>query len=232
MRRLDRRSLAHWASIVAVLAIVGWVLFRVQIQADRVDALSTALTVEQEALEDRGETPVAPPPDDLIEDPDYTGPPGPQGPPPSDEQVAAAVADYFERNPVEDGESPSPAAIAAAVANYLAENPPEQGEPGPPPTAAQVAAAVEAYLIANPPSPGPAGQPGEDGSDGKDGQDGAQGAPGRAPTAAEIAAAVEAYIEEHPLPMCPQEWPAAVREVLTTNGPAEQLGCFEPDQEE
>lgn len=155
------------------------------------------------------------------------GPPGPAGPPPTDEQVAAAVADFFQRNPVEDGESPSPAAIAAAVTNYLAEHPPEQGEPGPAPTAAQIASAVEAYLIAN---PAPAGPPGPAGADGEDGED------GHTPTAEELAAAaaaaVEAYIEEHPIPVCPAGSSAEPLTVLTTGGTADIVGCVVQDQEE
>jgi len=124
------------------------------------------------------------------------GPQGPAGPPPTDEQVAAAVADFFQRNPVEDGESPSPAAIAVAVTNYLAANPPEQGEPGPAPSAEQIASAVEAYLIEHPAPAGPPGPAGPAGADGEDGED------GESPTAEELAAAaakaVEEYIEEHP----------------------------------
>lgn len=226
MKRPDPRSLIQWGGILLVLVLIGWTLLRVQLQDAQVDALSAALGDEQSAAEARGETPVAPSPDDLIEDPDYTGPPGPagpEGPPPSDEAVYAAVESYFLEHPVEDGRTPSPAEIAAAVSAYLSENPPERGEPGPPPSAEQVAAAVEAYLTANPPVPG---EPGEDG------EDGAQGPPGPGPAPEDIAAAVQAYIEENPLPQCPPEWPAGVREVLTTDGPIEQLGCFEEDQEE
>lgn len=158
------------------------------------------------------------------------GPQGPAGPPPTDEQVAEAVADFFRLNPVEDGESPSPAAIAAAVTNYLAANPPEQGEPGPAPTAAQIASAVEAYLIANPAPAGPPGPAGADGEDGEDGED------GHTPTAEELAAAaaaaVEAYIEEHPIPVCPAGSSAEPLTVLTTGGTADIVGCVVQDQEE
>lgn len=158
------------------------------------------------------------------------GPQGPAGPPPTDEQVAAAVEDFFRLNPVEDGESPSPAAIAAAVTNYLAEHPPEQGEPGPGPTAEQIAAAVEAYLLANPAPAGPQGPAGADGEDGEDGED------GHSPTAEELAAAaataVEAYIEEHPIPVCPSGSSAEPLTVITTGGTADIVGCVIQDQEE
>lgn len=216
-----------WLAGVGVAAVVlGWLLYAVPRQADQIDALESALNDEQSNAEANGLEPVAPPPEELIEDPEYTGPQGPagpEGPPPSDEAVYDAVTAYFIEHPVEDGRTPSAAEIAVAVSSYLTENPPEPGEPGPPPSAEQVAAAVEAYLTANPPA---AGEPGEDG------EDGAQGPAGPPPSAAEIAAEVESYIEEHPLPMCPPEWPAGVREVLTTDGPIEQLGCFEEDQEE
>lgn len=213
MSRTARRRWLDLAAILAALAIAGmlsWLAIAMQLNQERIDALSLALADEQSAAEARGEEPVAPEPGDLIDDPqDYTGPQGPAGPPPSEEAVAAAVADYFAAHPVEDGETPSPAAVAAAVANYLAEHPPERGEPGPPPSAEQVADAVAAYLTANPPPPGPPGADGED---------------GRTPTAEElagqIAAAVEDYLTEHPLPpRCPEGYEFTAATLLTLGGP-------------
>lgn len=223
MKRPDRGSLVQWAGVLAVLVLVGWTLLRVQLQGAQVEALSAALGDEQSAAEARGETPVAPSPDDLIEDPDYRGPQGPPGPPPTDEAVYAAVESYFLEHPVEDGRTPSAAEVAAAVSAYLTENPPEPGEPGPPPSAEQVAAAVEAYLTANPPAPG---EPGEDG------EDGAQGPPGPGPAPEDIAAAVQAYIEEHPLPMCPEGSSAEAITVLTSDGATDVVTCVIQEQEE
>jgi len=207
-------------SLLLCAFVLGWMVVQVQQQVDenshqseQIDALAAALAAEQEAAEDRGETPVAPDPEDLLDDPEYSPEPGPPGPGPSDTQVYAAVSSYFDAHPVEDGEDASPAAIAAAVGNYLTEHPPEQGDPGPPPSGQQVAAAVEAYLIANPP---PAGPPGEDGEDA---------------TPEAIAAAVAAYIETHPLEYCPDGYSLVPHTVITTDGPVDQIDCV-ADQEE
>lgn len=231
MSKTTRRRMADWGWIaVGVLAAVllAWTLTQVQTQADRIDALKEALEDEQSAAEARGETPVAPDPDELIEDPEYRGPKGDPGPPPSDEQVYAAVEAYFEAHPVE-AEAPSPAAIAAAVSNWLSQHPPDQGERGPGPTAQQVAAAVQEYLTLNPP---PAGPPGEDGKDGTDGKDGAEGPQGPGPTPEEIAAEVEAYIEEHPLPICPAGSAAEPHTILTTGGSIDAVVCVRQDEPE
>lgn len=201
---------------VVVSLLLGWVLYSIQVQHERVDVLAQALADEQAAAEDRGETPVAPPPDELIEDPDaeYPPPPGP-----TDEQVLAAVQDYFREHPVEDGKDASPAAIAVAVINYLTEHPPEPGEPGPAPTAEQISAAVADYLAANPP---PSGPPGADGEDGKDAEP---------LTSAEIQAELDAYLAAHPIEMCDPGWEAAVITVLTTGPPTDITTCVRTPEE-
>lgn len=210
-KRRRRLIEATWvAGIVALAVILGWLMYSVRVQQDRVDVLAAALEDEQLAAEDRGEKPVAPSPSDLIDEPTYDGPDGEdqaEGKPPSDAQVLAAIEAYFADHPVKDGEDPSPAEIAAAVANYLIEHPPERGETGPPPSAEQVAEAVATYLTANPPPQGDKGEP------------------GRPPSAEEIAAAVEAYLTDHPIPMCPADTTAEVRTVLTTDGPVDAVIC-------
>ncbi|HEY9415702.1 MAG TPA: hypothetical protein VIQ30_13145 [Pseudonocardia sp.] len=221
MSKLAKRRLGDWAVVAVSILIaiaLGWTVTQVQQQSARndrqseqIDALAGALTAEQEAAEDRGETPVAPEPEELIEDP-HTELPEPRGP--SDEQVYEAVSAYFTAHPVEDGEDASPAMIAAAVGNYLAEHPPEQGEPGPPPDAQQVASAVESYLIEHPP---PAGPPGEDGEDA---------------TPEAIAAEVAAYMETHPLEYCPEGYSLVAHTVLTTEGPTDQVDCVADAPEE
>lgn len=221
MSKTTKRRLADWsawAATVLVAVAIGWTVTQVRQQVDANDhqsqqiaALAAALEAEQEAAEERGETPVAPDPADLLEDPEYSPEPGPSGPPgpgPSDTQVYAAVSAYFAAHPVEDGEDASPAAIAAAVGNYLTEHPPAEGDPGPPPSGDQVAAAVEAYLIEHPP---PAGPPGADGADA---------------TPEAIAAEVAAYIETHPIEDCQIEgYSLLAHTVITTDGPVEQIDC-------
>jgi type II secretory pathway pseudopilin PulG len=229
MSRIAKRRLGDWAVVALCLLIslaLGWTVTLVQQQGDRndrqseqIDALAAALAAEQEAAEDRGETPVAPDPSELLDDPQFEpepGPSGPAGPGPSDSQVYAAVSAYFTAHPVEDGEDgadASPTAIAAAVANYLTANPPAQGDPGPPPSAQQIADAVEAYLTEHPP---PAGPPGADGDDA---------------TPEEIAAQVAAYLDTHPLEYCPDGYSLVAHTVLTTEGPTDQIDCVaEPEE--
>lgn len=209
MRNLLVKVVGRWRAIVAIAGmivvsvVVGYVMYDVEKTKDQVDAISAALADEQQAAEDRGDEPVAPAPSELMDDPTYSPESGGQtGPPPSDEQVRSAIAEYFAEHPIEDGKDATPEQIAAAVAEYLVKNPPERGATGPPPTAEQVAAAVQEYLTANPPPSGPKGD---------------QGDAGRAPTAEEIAAAVEAYIAEHPIDWCPGGSEPQEHEVLTVD---------------
>lgn len=225
MSLIARRRLGDWVVVVAVaLVAVALTLTFVRAeqqahemdqQSDQIEALYRALEAEQEAAVNNGETPVAPAPDELIDDPDAERP-APVGP--SDEQVLAAVESYFRDNPVQDGEDASPAAIAAAVINYLTEHPPAPGEPGPAPTAEQISNAVASHLAANPPPPGP---PGQDGADGED---------GRTPTSAEIQAELDAYLDAHPIEMCDPGWEAAVLTVLTTGPPTEITTCVRQEE--
>ncbi len=221
MRRPDRRALAQWAGIAAILVLVGWVLLRVQLQADRVDALYDALTVEQQGVEDRGDTPVAPDPDELIEDPEAEGPQGPVGPtgPPgpglSDPEVQAALVQYFADHPV--GEEISDAELTAALASLLTEDPDILRD--------QVYAGLAGYLAEHPPAAGPTGPAGADG------EDGAQGEPGPALTTEEIQAAIEAYIAEHPLPVCPEGTAPEAHTVITDAGPVDAVICADQPTE-
>jgi hypothetical protein len=115
--------------------------------------------------------------------------PGPQGPPPTTEQIQAAVDAYLIAHPPPEGRPPNAAEVAAAVASYLTANPPT---PGRPPTAEEISAAVAQYFADNPPPQGPKGDEGQDGE------------PGRPPTAEEIRAAVDSYLAAHPPPQGPK----------------------------
>lgn len=205
-------SLAFAAVLAVLVHEVGAMRHESEVQSQQLDALEQALGDEQSNVEDLGGEPVAPPPEELLADPEYSpspGPSGPAGPGPSDAQVYAAVAAYLADNPV-TAEGPSSAEIAAAVANYLVDYPPG-------PTPEQVATAVAAYLTEHPPA---AGSDGADGSPGPAGPPGPQGEAGRAPTAEEVAAAVEAFMREHPLPAsCPDGYAFEARTLLTLDGP-------------
>ncbi len=105
---------------------------------------------------------------------------GRDGPPPTPEQIQAAVRAELALNPPPAGRSPSAGEVAAIVAQFLTANPPA---PGRAPTAGEIEAAVTAYFAANPVT---------------NGVDGDDGEPGRAPTPEEIRAAVEAELAENP----------------------------------
>lgn len=216
-----RRAIVHWSQILLVLVAIAAVLWRSEVQEARVDSLFAALGDEQSAAQERGETPVAPAPEDLIEDPDYTGPAGPTGPPgpgPSDAQVRAAVAAYLSDNPITP-EGPSPAEIATAVANYLRDYPPG-------PTPEQVAEAVASYLTENPPAAGADGSDGADGAAGPPGPRGPQGDPGPPPSAEDVAAAVQEWMEQNPFPDCYEDgWVWEPYTVVTTVGGVDTVLC-------
>lgn len=201
------------AILLAAFALV-WTAVQSERQGSQIEALYAALGDEQSAAEQRGEEPVAPPPEDLIEDPEYDEPATPEPRGPTDAQVYEAVQAYFEAHPV-TADGPSAAEIAAAVADYLAEFPPG-------PTAEQVSTAVAAYLTANPPAPGEDGQVGASGPPGPAGE---QGAPGRAPTPEEIAAEVQDYMTEHPLPVCPEGAAPEAHTIVTAEGPVDAVIC-------
>ncbi|GAA2159443.1 hypothetical protein [Glycomyces lechevalierae] len=223
-----RRVVVAVAGIVLAALALVWTGFQTERQGAQIDALYEALTVEQQGVEDRGESPIAPPPEELIDDPDAEipagppGPPGPSGPPGpgvSEDDLDAAVARHFEKYPYQ-GEL-SPAELAAAFAALLTEHPDAVND--------QIYAAISTYLTENPPPPGP---PGADGQDGADGADGAQGEPGRPPTKDEIRTEVEAYIEENGLPICPPDAPAGPLTVVTPGGPVDIIACIVPNQPE
>lgn len=209
-----RRIVVSAAAILLAALTLAWTFVLDNRQGAQIDALYDALAAEQQAAEDRGEQPVAPAPEELLEDPG-AAPPNPVGP--SDDQVLAAVEAYFAVHPVEDGEDASPAQITTAVVNYLTEHPPEPGEPGPAPTEEQVLSAVATYLSENPPPQGPQGPAGADGED------------GHTPTSEEIQAELAAYLEEHPIDRCDPGWEYAVLEVFTTGPPTEITTCVRAD---
>lgn len=193
----------QWIAIVAVVALVGYVLYSVNVQRLRVAALAEALTAEQDAAKARGEEPVADDPEDLIDDPGPTDPLGP-----SDAQVDEAVRAYFAEHPAPDGDVPE-ADLVAAVARYFADNPVtdgKNGEAGPGPTDEQVSAAVARYFEANPVQPGEQGEKGETGE------------AGRPPTPEEIGAAVQDWISENGLPACPDGTAPEAHTLLTLDG--------------
>lgn len=114
------------------------------------------------------------------------GPQGPQGPGPSDDQIAVAVERYCAANGCMGPAGPAPSAlqVAEAVASYCdargecrgdagtAGTPGETGATGPQgpgPTDGQIATAVESYCSAHDGCRGPAGTDGQQGETGPPG---------------------------------------------------------------
>jgi hypothetical protein len=230
LARVDGAKARDWSKIAAILAAIGVVLYLFHLQGAQIAALDAALGDEQANAEDHGIEPVAPPAEELLDDPNYSGPQGPQGEPgpgPSDAQVYAAVADYLAAHPV-TADGPSSAQIAAAVAAYLSDYPPG-------PTPEQVSAAVAAYLTEHPPAAGADGADGTNGVDGSPGPTGPagptgpQGEAGPPPSAEEVAAAVEAFMRDNPLPArCPDGYEFTAATLVTLSGPPlESVVCAE-----
>jgi len=219
MKRPDRRAVGHWSKTIALLVLIAFVWYSGELQKARIDALANALTTEQQATENRGETPVAPDPQDLIQDPEAEAPAGPTREE-LDEAVHDAVEAYFRENPLPDNATAAEiaAGIASAVADYIADNP-EATAPSREQLAAAAEVAVTAYLAEHPPADG------NNGTDGATGPPGPQGDPGPAPTREALIAAVQAYIAENPIPVCLPGYAPEERTLIATDGPVDSMPC-------
>lgn len=146
------------------------------------DAIS-ALEAANKDLQQRGQAPVAPPPDLQAGETLVAAATArvlaslPPAPMPTKEQVGNAVASYLVTNPA----SVSPTLIANAVSAYLTANPPAPGAKG---------------------EPGNKGDPGEPGAPGQPGQKGADGADGHTPTPEEIMAVFNQAAAQNPDLLC------------------------------
>ena len=142
--------------------------------AAAVDKQQAALEKANRRLVDAGKPPVTPPPTPSV----VTGPQGVQGvpgPPPTSAAVLQAVTLYCAVHSC--SEPPSDPQVAAAVAGYCANGRCQgaagpqgatgaQGPQGPGPTETQIAAAVANYCSTSDRCRGTKGDPGEDGQDG------------------------------------------------------------------
>lgn len=114
--------------------------------------------------------------------PGIKGDTGPQGPPPTPEQVAQAVYDYCANTGICEGKAPSMSTVFAAVSQYCNDGKCKgedgaNGKDAPPVTSAQIQNAVVNYC-ANGNCTGPKGDTGEAGPIGPTGPAGAAGNPG------------------------------------------------------
>lgn len=184
-----RRNLVPWIVAGLVMAVLGvgsaFVLHDVESTDEELAATDAQLAIAVEELaEARGETqaltaavdalraqveaageePVAPAPDEIVEDAPGETPPR-AAPPLTAAQIRAAVSAVFTDNPDVPEDQ-----VVGAVTAYLTANPPPPGPPGedadPPaeprePTAEEIFIAVSAYC-ANDACRGPAGADGTD----------------------------------------------------------------------
>lgn len=171
--RINRRSLGVYAAAVVAGALLGWLVWANQMRGDQITALSRALDQQRGQAQRSGQTPVAPPPAQILASPQIVkGEPGVAGP------VGRGLAalwctsggrwqvSYTDGTLVPDaGACTGPPGIPG-----VAGSPGATGGPGP-----AGPAGVGATGPAGP--PGPAGSPGRDGADGKDGATGADGKP-------------------------------------------------------
>lgn len=198
--RRRQGGILYWVAVTLMCVVLAWVILVVTALQNSSDARQVAietLTEDVRALRDQveatGQEPVAPDPEERIDElPDPTlvgpigpeGPPGPRGRPPTVEEIRAAVNVVLTGNP-----SLTRPQIVAAVTTYLQANPPpagpagtpgEDGEDGPegrPPTADEVSVAVAAFCAGGA-CEGPEGPTGGQGPEGPVGPAGSAGAPG------------------------------------------------------
>lgn len=186
---MRRRSWVPWVVLAFVMAFVGVALAfalddiesnaeqldatqveleEAQAAADQrqaeVDALAADVSALRDQVESTGEEPVAPPPEERVDDlPDPDDPVLPVGP--TVAQVEAGVSAVLVGNPDLIGQP-----LIAAVTAYLVANPPppgpagDEGQPGRPPTPDETFVAVSA-VCANDACDG---RPGLNGTDGDD----------------------------------------------------------------
>lgn len=189
----DRWDWSRRAAVVVAFLIAGLWLWgnqrdrselanKLEESTERIDELGSAVATMQGQVDVLGGEPAI----ELDRDEvgplpvEVTGPRGERGPPPSDEQVAAAVEQYCATNGC-TGPAPSPLEVAAAVASYCdargecvgpAGEQGQSGEQGPGPSDAQIASAVGSYCAAHGNCAGPAGADGQPGADGERGEPG------------------------------------------------------------
>lgn len=187
LQRSSRRwALIAWAALTLLGVVVAFTV--VSLASSRETWRTQYASLWEEYVQETGEEPAAPDPGEVDEADPVPGPPGeigPQGPPPSAEQVRAAVASYCGQSGCDGppGASVTEADVLAAVTAYCAETGCQgpagaDGAPGPGPSDDDIAAAVAAYCSTGA-CTGPAGPPGPAGPAGPAGPNGTDGAPGR-----------------------------------------------------
>jgi hypothetical protein len=165
-RILNRRG-RDWATIAVAVAIAAgltWLVYANQVRAQQIDALSSALAAQRAQAQKAGQTPVAPPPAQILATPTpMVGPTGPQGPAGSAGRGLASVTCAYGvwRIAYSDG---------TESGGWSCAGPP--GPVGPVGPGGPTGAAGPTGQPGASGDPGPAGPAGAPGVNGKDGADG------------------------------------------------------------
>jgi hypothetical protein len=168
VHRPDRRTVLIVATVVAVAVPIGLLIYVTDIQHDQIDALSNALSAQRAQAVQAGQTPVAPPPAQILATPTpMPGPSGPAGPAGAPGRGLAALTcdggvwQVTYTDGTESGGWPCtgpPGPIGPTGTPGATGVPGRQGDPG----------ATGAPGPAGPAGPpGPAGSPGAAGADGQ-----------------------------------------------------------------
>lgn len=170
---------------------------------------ATAAQLLEQQIHRLGVTPVVQAPEPIAGPAGVQGEQGVQGPGPTQQQIDAAVAEYFAAHPP----GATPAMVAVQVAAYLTAHPPK---PGPAPTPAQIATAASDYITAH--ASDFQGQPGQPGQNGQD---------GHSATDAQVTAAVSAYCDAHNQCQGPtgQQGPPPAAWTWTDPGSGQDMTC-------
>lgn len=225
-----RKNLYHWVVLTVMVAGATFATVTIvdlQVKVSQLTATSSALEDEQQAARDRGYEPVAPPPDDLLDDPG--GYDGTKTTSMSEDEVRGlvkqAVTGYLSELDPDEDEQVTESDIIAVVSNYLSKRGVEIfGE-----RLAQLVGDEVTKQLAATELPrgeqGEQGTQGEQGLPGEKGDKGEKGDPGPPPTPEQIGAGVAAFVEERGLPMCPDGYETQKLDVLTTSGTRDSILC-------
>ena len=171
-----RRRWRDWAVIAVALVVaagLGWLFYANQVRAQQVRALSAALAAQRAQAVQAGQSPVAPPPQQILATPTpIAGPSGPAGPAGLNGRgiASARCVSAMWQVVYTDGSVDSSAGTCTGPAGP----PGVSGSPGPAGTPGATGAPGQAG------APGAAGQQGDPGPAGPTGSPGPAGSPGAA----------------------------------------------------
>lgn len=164
--RLVTRGWRDWVAVAVAMLVtllLGWLIYANQVRAQQVAALSSALNAQRAQAQRAGQSPVAPPPGQILDTPTpMVGPTGPQGP-------QGVAGRGLQSLTCVDGRWQVRYTDGSGDGGWPCAGPPGPIGPASSPGAPGVAG-----------SPGPPGPPGATGDPGRPGEPGPTGPPGPA----------------------------------------------------